>query len=284
MTATSSCPLFTADDAWNADITAAAVDPNWTARVQALVGSVNLHPDFGTRFGIPVNVVPASQPTIPVTFDTYPAESDPGPYPFPAMAMAQLEGTTDPTRCNGDCHLIAVQEGTCMLYEGYACHYAASGWHCANGAKWDLKRRSLGQRRAGWTSADAAGLPIYAGLARYQEVMAGVIAHALRFTLTCTSAATISPATHQAVPPGCAGNVNAPPMGLRVRLKATFAVNGYNATTQVFLRAFKKYGLILADNGSNFYFQSETSPSWNDDELDDLKRVPASAFEAVVFP
>ncbi len=168
-----------------------------------------------------------------------------------------------------------------MLYEGYACRYATDGWHCRNGAKWDLKRRSYGQRTSGWTSADAAGLPIYAGLARHDEVMAGVISHAIRFTVRCTSASFVAPATHQAVPGGCAGNVNAPSMGLRIRLKATFDISSYSTTAQVFLRAFKKYGLILADNGSNFYFQSEQSPNWNDDEINDLKRVPPSAFEAL---
>ena len=259
----------------------ATVDTNWTARLQALVGNVKLHPDFGSTFGIPINVVPATQPPLPIKFDSYPGESDPGPYVLPGPATAHVEGTTNPASCVGDCHLIAVQQGACMLYEGFACRYASDGWHCANGAKWDLKRKSYGQRPVGWTSADAAGLPIYAGLARYQEVAAGAITHALRFTLTCTSAATIAPATHQAVPPGCAGNVNAPPMGLRVRLKASFDISSYNATAQIFLRAFQKYGLILADNGSNFFFQSETSASWNDDQLNDLKRVPASAFEAL---
>ena len=168
-----------------------------------------------------------------------------------------------------------------MLYEGFACRYASDGWHCANGAKWDLRRKSHGQRPLGWTSADAAGLPIYAGLARPEEVAAGAINHAIRFTLRCTAPSYVAPATHQAVPGGCAGNTNAPPMGLRVRLKASFDISGFNATAQVFLRAFKKYGLILADNGSNFYFQSEDSSQWSNDEIDNLKDVPASAFEAV---
>ena len=277
----SGCPLFTADDAWNADVSAKAVDAAATTRLMALVGNVQIHPDFGAGFGIPINVVPETQAALPVTFDQYPEESDPGPYPFPAMSAARLEGTTDPTSCDGDCHLLAVQRGTCMLYEGYTCRWASGGWRCGNGAKWDLKRKSTGQRMTGWTSADAAGLPIYAGLARREEVLAGEITHAIRFTVKCTAPMYIAPATHQAVPGGCAGNTNAPPMGLRVRMKASFDINSYNATAQVFLRAFKKYGMILADNGSNFYFQSEDHPAWDDDELNDLKRVPASAFEVV---
>jgi hypothetical protein len=277
----SGCPLFTPDDAWNTDVSAAAVDANWTSRLQALVGNALIHPDFGAGFGIPFNVVPASQPAIPVVFDNYADESDPGPYPMPAVSSARIEGTTDPTSCSGDCHLLIVQQGTCLLYEGDECHHATDGWHCGNGAKWNLRTKSYGQRPVGWTSADAAGLPIYAGLARYEEVMAGVITHAIRFTVACTSATTVAPATHQAVPGGCANNVNAPPMGLRVRMKAAFDISSYNTTAQIFLRAFKKYGLIVADNGSNFYFQSEDNPNWSNAELNDLKRVPASAFEAV---
>src|SRR5262249_29870516 len=155
---------------------------------------------------------------------------------------------------------------------------ASTGWVCANGARWDLKRNSAGQRPDGWTSADAAGLSIYAGLARYEEAMAGEITHALRYTLPCTSDARVPPATHQAVPGGCAGNANAVPMGVRVRLKASYDISGFDPMVQTFLRAFKKYGLILADNGgrsSTFFFQSEDSPNWPD-AINDLKQVPVS--------
>jgi hypothetical protein len=280
------CTNFTPDDSWNADISAAPVNANWTTRVPALFpANTMIHPDFGSDFGIPINIVPATQPKIPVTFDAYPEESDPGPYPFPASTVAIIEGGT-PTNCSDDCHLIAVQMGTCQLYEGFACHYAG-GWICGNGAHWDLTRKSQGQRPDGWTSADAAGLPIYPGLARYAEYAAGEITHAIRFTLPCTSAAHVAPATHQAVPGGCAGNANAPPMGLRIRLKASFDISGYSATAQVFLRAFKKYGLILADNGgsnSTLFFQSEVNANWDDDQINDLKRVPVNAFEAVNGP
>jgi len=276
----SGCPLFTADDAWNVDISGAAVNAAQTAIIAAAVGTtLKIHPDFGVGFGIPFNVVPASQPAVPVMFDQYADESDPGPYPFPDVSVARVEGTDDPRTCDGDCHLLAVQMGTCLLYEGYACHYDTSrGWICGNGAKWDLKRKSYGQRPEGWTSVDAAGLPIYAGLARYEEVMAGEITHALRFTMSRTANAHIPPATHDA-----GSNASAPPMGLRVRLKASYDASGLAAEAQVFARAMKKYGMILADNGSNFYFQSEDNPNWSDG-INDLKMIPASAFEAIVSP
>ena len=276
----SGCPLFTADDAWNIDISGAAVDSAQTAIVAAAVGTtLKIHPDFGVGFGIPFNVVPASQPAVAVMFDQYADESDPGPYPFPDVRVARVEGTDDPRACDGDCHLLTVQMGTCMLYEGYACHYdAAGGWICGNGARWDLKKKSYGQRPEGWTSVDAAGLPIYAGLARYEEVMAGEITHALRFTMSRTANAHIPPATHHA-----GSSASAPPMGLRVRLKASYNESGLASEAQVFARAMKKYGMILADNGSNFYFQSEDNPNWSDG-INDLKMIPASAFEAIVSP
>jgi len=283
-TGSSGCALFTADDVWNADVSGRAVDATNTARMTTLVGAVNIHPDFGPGFGIPINVVPASQAKVPIEFDQYADESDPGPYPFPGPTSIRVEGTDDPTSCDGDCHVIVVQQGTCQVYEGYACHYASTGWICGNGAHWDLTRNSAGQRPDGWTSVDAAGLSIYAGLARYEEVMAGEITHAIRFTLPCTSNARVPPATHQAVPGGCASRPPGPPMGLRVRLKASYDISGFTPTVQTFLRAFKKHGLILADNGgssSTFFFQSEDSASWPDD-INDLKDVPVSAFEAVV--
>lgn len=276
------CPLFTADDAWNADVSGRAVDTTNTTKMQALLGAVNIHPDFGSDFGIPINFVPATQPLLPVSFNQFADESDPGPYPFPSPTTAIIEGGT-PTTCDGDCHLLTVQLGTCQLYEGWICQYG-TGWTCANGAHWDLTKKSQGQRPDGWTSADAGGLPIYAGLARYSEYQSGAINHAIRFTLPCTSANTVPPATHEAVPGGCSSN-EGPPMGLRIRLKANFDISSYSATAKVFLTAFKKYGLILADNGgssSTLFFQSEQNSNWSDTEVNDLKRVPASAFEAVV--
>jgi hypothetical protein len=280
----SGCPLFTPDDVWNADVSGNAVDATNTSKMNTLIGAVNIHPDFGPGFGIPITVVPQSQPAVPIVFDAYADESDPGPYPFPGPSNIRVEGTDDPTSCDGDCHVIVVQQGTCMAYEGYGCQYNTDGWHCANGAKWDLKKKSQGQRPDDWTSADAAGLSIYAGLARYEEAVAGEITHAIRFTLPCTSNARVPPATHQAVPGGCSSRPPAPPMGLRVRLKASYDISGFDPMVQTFLRAFKKHGLILADNGgssSTFFFQSEDSASWPD-AINDLKMVPVSAFEAVV--
>jgi hypothetical protein len=280
----SGCALFTADDVWNQDVSGHAVDSANTTKMNNLIGAVNIHPDFGPGFGIPITVVSQSQPKVPIVFDDYPDESDPGPYPFPGAGVVKVEGTSDPTMCDGDCHVLVVQQGACKVYEGYACHLATDAWHCANGAVWDLTKKSEGQRPDGWTSADAAGLSIYAGLARYEEVMAGAITHALRFTLPCTSDARVAPATHQAVPGGCSSKPAAPPMGLRVRLKANYDISGFDPTVQIFLRAFKKYGLILADNGgssSTFFFQSEDNPNWPD-AINDLKMVPVSAFEAVV--
>jgi hypothetical protein len=277
------CPLFTPDDLWNADVSGKAVDTTNTTKMQALLGPVNIHPDFGSDFGIPINTVPATQPLLPVKFNQFADESDPGPYPFPSATMAIIEGGT-PTTCDGDCHLLTVQLGTCQLYEGWICQYS-NGWTCANGAHWDLTKKSQGQRPDGWTSADAAGLPIYAGLARYSEFQAGAINHAIRFTLPCTSANTVAPATHEAVPGGCSGNSNAPPMGLRIRLKASFDISTFSAQSKAFLTAFKKYGLILADNGgssSTLFFQSEQNSNWSDTQINELKKVPASAFEAVL--
>ena len=251
MIGSSGCPLFTPDDAWNVDISGAAVDATQTSVVAAAVGTIKIHPDFGPGFGIPFNVVPSSQKAVPVTFDTYADESDPGPYPLPDPSVARVEGTDDPHSCDGDCHFLAVQMGTCMLYQGYACHYDnAKGWICSNGAKWDLKKKSYGQRPEGWTSVDAAGLPVYAGLARYEELTAGEIPHALRFTMSKTAAKHIAPATHDA-----GSDTTAPPMGLRVRLKASYDASALAPEAQVFVRAMKEYGMILADNGSNFYFQ-----------------------------
>jgi len=277
----SGCGLFSSDDPWNADVSGRGVRADYTSTIQTLLGSVNIHPDFGNDFGIPINAVPSSQAPVAVVFDDYPDESDPGPYPLPGPSSVRLEGTSDATSCNGDCHLLVVQQGTCQVYEGYACQYNSDGWHCGNGAHWDLTKSSVGQRPDGWTSADAAGLSIYAGLARYEEVMAGEITHAIRYTLPCTDNSRVAPATHQAG--NCKAGKTGPPMGVRIRLQSSFDISGYKPVAQTFLRAFKKYGLILADNGgssSTLYFQSEQNSAWPSD-INDLKRVPASAFEAV---
>ena len=281
------CSMFPADDAWNQDISAAKADASWTTHLQNMVKGVKLHPDYGndgsTLYGIPIGVVPKDQLALPVVFDWYADESDPGPYPFPSPAAALIEGG-DAMNCDGDCHLLVVQQGTCQLYEGYACHYAA-GWHCGNGAHWDLTKNSYGQRPKGWTSADAAGLAIAPGILRYDEVRAGAVKHAIRFTTACTRQNFVAPATHEAVPSDCDPNdPDSPPMGLRVRLKADYDISALSTSAQVVLTAMKRYGMILADNGSNFYFQGEANAGWTDDDITPLKTVPASAFEAVAVP
>jgi hypothetical protein len=279
------CTVFTGNDDWNKDISGEGVDATWTQRIQNIVGNINIHPDYGPPdYGIPINVVPASQAKLPISFDKSPNESDPGPYPFPGPANVKIEGGTA-TNCSGDCHVIVVQQGACMLYEGWSCHYGSSGWVCGSGAKWDLTKLSYGQRKMGWTSADAAGLPIMPGLVRYAEVQAGAINHAIRFTLECSMNKYVKPATHFAAHGSCGSN--APPMGLRVRLKASYDISGLTKGAQVVLKAMKKYGMILADNSSpngNFYFQGEVNPNWKDADISALKTVPASAFEVVTLP
>ncbi|MDF3067525.1 MAG: hypothetical protein K0R38_3126 [Polyangiaceae bacterium] len=255
------CQMFPAADHWNLDVSSVAVDAAWTQKVQDLVGDARIHPDYGVDgeelYGIPINVVPETQPLAPVTFDWYPEESDEGPYPFPGPADVIIEGNS-PESCDGDCHLLVLQQGTCLLFEGYACEYRGDGWHCGNGAKWDLNELGYGQRPEGWTSADAAGLAIAPGLLRYDEVRGGEVTHALRFTLDCTTNKYVEPASHYAVPDGCDPN-DGPPMGTRVRLRADYDVSGLSPSAQTVLNGMKKYGMILADNGSNFYFQGEAA-------------------------
>jgi hypothetical protein len=280
------CQMFPPQDDWNLDISGLPVDSMWTQKVQDLVGDANIHPDYGVDgqdlYGIPINIVPETQVLAPVSFDWYEEESDPGPYPFPEPADVIIEGNS-PEACDGDCHLIVVQQGSCMLYEGYACEHQADGWHCGNGAKWDLKQVGYGQRETGWTSADAAGLAIAPGLLRYDEVRAGEVTHALRFTVDCTTDKYVKPATHFAVPGGCDA-ADGPPMGTRVRLRADFDMSGMSESAQTVLRGMQKYGMILADNGSNFYFQGEANAGWTEDDIEPLKDVPASAFEVVQMP
>ncbi len=285
------CPVFPASDAWNTPIpAAAAVDANWTAKLYANATKKSLHPDFGTAYGIPFNVVPASQAKLTIGFD-YADESDPGPYPFPG-AGAKIEGGT-PADCSGDCHVLTVVQGSCLLYEGWDCHYTAgsNSWQCGSGAKFDLTKNSYGQRPIKWTSADAAGLAILPGLVRYAEVAAGVVNHAIRFTMHCTQDGYVQPASHQAVPRGGSGcpagvvgdalRADYPPMGLRVRLKASYDISALPAQAKVVAQAMKTYGMILADNGSDYYFQGDLDPGWNDDQLNALKAIPGNAFEAI---
>jgi len=273
------CSIFPADNAWNAridDTTAFPVDPQWTAYQATMNTSKNLHPDWGDwstdHYGIPWQTVPGSQAAVPMTF-MYASESDPGPYPFPPSAL--VEGGSG---SGGDMHVLVLEEGTCELYETWDSQYKNPGWDCGSGARFDLSSGAL--RPDGWTSADAAGLPILPGLVKVSEVVAGKVAHAIRFTMNTTQQAYIHPATH------AAGNVDAtlPPMGLRLRLKASFDTSKFTGPTLVILTALKEYGLILADNGSDWYFQGDSDDAWTpymDNLVGDFEMVTGSDFEAV---
>ena len=272
-----SCQLFPPDNVWNADISSLPVDPHsaaWLASMSA--GSTDLHPDFGPSgdpqapYGIPYAVVDSSHAKVDVSF-TYADESDPGPYPF--GADTPIEGGPGAT---GDRHALMLDASSCTLYELYDAHYSPSGSTAGSGAIWNLGSDQL--RPAGWTSADAAGLPILPGLLRYDEVAAGSVTHAIRFTAARTDQAYVWPARHQA---GAAADPSLPPMGARFRLKAGFDISRYSPAAQAVLRAMQHYGLILADNGSNWYFTGAADNRWESSLLDELKSVPASAFEAV---
>jgi hypothetical protein len=268
------CPVFPADNAWNRDISASPVDPRSADYIAAISadGHAFLHPDFGSNpdYGIPYVVVPASQPLVPVSFVEFPDESDPGPYPLSSDMPIEGGGA-------GDSHVLVLRQGECKLYELYHASYSqADGWQAGSGAVWDLRSNAL--RPAGWTSADAAGLPILPGLVRRDEVLAGEIRHALRFTVWRSQQGYILPATHAA---GATSDPSYPPMGLRLRLKAGYNIAGFSADARVILEALRRYGMIVADNGSSWYISGASDAGWNDDALDELKRVPGDAFEVV---
>jgi hypothetical protein len=278
------CELFPAADPWHLDVRALKADGAWTQRLAAGATKTKLHPDFGTAYGIPINVVPAGQQGVPISFG-YDDQSDPGPYPFPPTVM--IEGGT-PTSCDGDCHVLVVQEGACLLWEAWACSYGGGRWQCGSGAKFDLSRVSVGQRPKGWTSADAAGLAIAPGLVRWDEVAAGRIDHAIRFTWHCTQDGWVAPASHQAVPPDCPKDTSAlrefPPMGARIRLRDSYPTGALPEQARVVAEAMKTYGMILADNGSDYYFQGENRPEWSDEQLDALKDIPGDQLDVLEMP
>jgi hypothetical protein len=268
------CQVFPSDNPWNTDISQAPVDPNSANYMQAMhASSTNLHPDFGSNphYGIPVTLAKPSTPFVPMDFVDYADQSDPGPYPFPKNA--KVEGGN---KSHGDRHVLVVGEVDCDLYETYDSYYVGPGWKASNGAIFDLSSDKL--RPDCWTSADAAGLPITAPLIKYAEVTAGEIDHAMRFTVATTQAAYVHPATHYA---SSNKDSNEPPMGLRVRLKASFDTSKFTGESLVILTALKKYGMLLADNGSDWYITGASDKRWNDDDLDQMKTVPASAFEVV---
>jgi hypothetical protein len=236
-----------------------------------------VHPDFGTRYagapnGIPYTVVGGAQPRVPVRFQ-YASESDPGPYPIPPHVA--IEGGP---RATGDRHVIVVDRATCTDYELFDAHPVDGGrrWTAGSGAVFHLGSGRL--RPAGWTSADAAGLPILPGLAKYPEVAAGAIDHALRFTAPCTGHRYVYPARHEAAT--CSGP-DAPPMGLRVRLKASVPIAGLPLQARIVAVALKRYGMILADNGSPWFISGAPSPRWNDDALHALDRLDGRDFQVV---
>jgi len=264
---------FTSSNLWNTDISSAPVDPNSSSIITNWVGSVNVHPDWGTdpTYGIPYVVVDGNQSLVNINLQAYGDESDPGPMPVPANAP--VEGGSSST---GDRHVLVLDNGNCFLYELYNSSVKSDGsWNADSTAVWDLL--SDEQRPYTWTSADAAGLPIFPGLVRYDEVASGNIQHAFRFTLPHSRAAFIPPASHWA---GNTSDSSAPPMGMRLRLKSSYNISGFSTQMQVILTAMKHYGLILADNGSSLYVTGVSDSRWGSD-LDSLKTVPASAFEVV---
>ncbi len=265
------CSVFPSDNAWNRDVSTLPVHANsdrFVARINSQ-GGTRVHPDFGAdpSYGIPYIVVPADQPTVPITYTAYGDESDPGPFPIPPNA---------PVEGGSDRHVLVVQQGTCGLFELFSAQRSGAGWSAESGARWNLRSNAL--RPLGWTSADAAGLPIFPGLTRFDEVAAGRIDHALRFTVSRTQRAYILPATHVA---SSSTNTDDPPMGLRFRLKASYDITSLTGQARVIAVALKRYGMIVADNGSNWYISGATDPRWNDDQLNALKAIPGSAFEAV---
>jgi dockerin type I repeat protein len=268
------CQMFPEDNPWNRDISGDPVDPNSNNYIAYMSGSTKfLHPDFGSNptYGIPFVVVPGTQTQVPMTFD-YADESDAGPYPIPPNAP--IEGGSNAT---GDRHILVLDKDHCKLYETWDSHFVGPGWHCGSGAIFDLSSNQL--RPDYWTSADAAGLPILPGLARYDEaVTTGEIRHALRFTVASTQRAFIHPATHYA---SSNTSPNAPPMGLRLRLKAGYDISRFGGASKVILSALKKYGMVVADNGSDWFISGATDSRWDDNDLNQLKTVPGNAFEVI---
>ena len=276
--------IFPADNAWNKDISTAAIDP-YSSQIIAQISTSHLKADFGSGLwdnapiGIPFVVVCGSQPKVSVTFranatdGNYGSESDKGPYPIPPNAPIEGNG-------QGDSHVIVVDKDNKMLYELYNASVSGGKWSASSGAIYNLASNAL--RPSGWTSADAAGLPIFPGLVRYDEIVKGVIDHAIRFTLSSGNVKPgfIAPARHSV---NSKGGQYSLPFGAKIRLKASFDISSYPARLQVILKAMKKYGLILADIGSNMYISGAPDARWNNDELQKLGGINASNFEVVKF-
>lgn len=273
------CPLMSPRSAWNQRVDRAPVARNSAALIRSIGLNAGFHADFGSGrwdggpIGIPYVVVESGQRRVPLRFD-YASESDRGPYPIPPNAP--IEGGP---RADGDRHVLVVDRDACKLYEVYAAYPQAGGarWRAGSGAVFDL-RGGDAQRPRGWTSADAAGLPILPGLARHEEVAAGAIRHALRFTAPRTRASFVAPARHFA---SDSSDRNLPPMGLRVRLKRSVSLRGLPPQARVLAVAMKRYGLLLADNGSPWYVSGAPSPRWDNDQLHALDRLSGRDFEVV---
>jgi hypothetical protein len=266
--------MFPANNPLNQDISHAPLNPNSASYINSIGPGLHLHPSFAAdpHYGMPYAIVPRGQPRVPMTFTASPRSSDPGPYPIPPNAPIQGAET------EGDHHMLVLQEGTCKLFELWKAARRGNGWEAGGGAVFNLRSNAL--RPEGWTSADAAGLPIFPLLARYQEVArTGAINHALRVTVWRAQGGYIHPATHFSDP---SNDPSLPPMGLRLRLKASFNIAGYPGQAKIVLQALKRYGLIVADNGGQpWAVGGATNPGWNDRQLHQLETVPGSAFEAV---
>lgn len=269
------CAVFPANNPWNTDISTRPRHFNSDRIIRTInaTGGRFLHADFGGNgeYGIPFMVVNATQATWPIRYTAYGDESDPGPFPIPKRAPIEGGATSD-----GDRHVIVVQRGSCRLFELYRAFQRGNRWDADSGATWNLSSNRL--RPAGWTSADAAGLPILPGLARCSDMAAGRIDHALRVTFSRTRKGYVSPARHYA---SSITSSAYPAMGMRLRLKSSFSLSGYTGQSRIILTALKKYGLMVADNGSNWFITGAAESCWNDDDLNQLKRVPGSAFEVV---
>jgi len=270
------CPIFPKSNPWNQRVDKLPVAGNSDTIIRSIGANTGLHPDFGSGLwegapiGIPITVVGRRQAKTRVSFE-YAGESDRGPYPIPRNV--KIEGGRSST---GDRHALIVDRSSCRLYELFALYPKGRGWRAGSGAIWNLRSNKL--RPAGWTSADAAGLPILPGLARYDEVKRGAIDHALRFTVQRTRRAYVFPARHYA---SDSNDPSLPPMGLRVRLKASFDVSGYPRQARVVLVALKRYGMLVADNGSSWYITGAPDSRWSNDQLHTLGRVKGSDFEVV---
>jgi len=273
------CPVFPASNPWNTDVSNYPLHPDSDIFIDSIGRNDHVHPDFGTEWqgapiGIPFVVVPGSQPKVPIDFVAYGSESDPGPYPIPPDVP--IEGGP---QSGGDRHVLVVDGDNCLLYELFGAYPQNGGtsWEAYSGAVFDLSIND--HHPVTWTSADAAGLPIFPGLARYDQVVQkGELNHALRFTVQHSQAGYIPPAGHYA---SSNSDPALPPMGLRVRMKGSYDCSSYSTAAQVVCAGLKKYGMIVADNGDDWFITGAPNDSWDDDALGDLKQITGDAFEVV---